>query len=183
VNKVDFSGRRYGRLTVISFSHIEKNKSFSNAMCDCGTEIVANNNRMKNGYTRSCGCLRFKPGAAQRELYGKYVKRAKVRGFLLEFDLATFIAFVQQNCFYCDVSPSQVIESFKGREKFRYNGIDRWNNDLGYTKDNTVPCCGDCNRQKLEQSGEDFIFRCQIIASRANNILSKRNLFTRRNQT
>lgn len=170
----DLSGRKFGRLIVLSFSHVEKSKAFSRAKCDCGQECVVSNNRLQCGYVQSCGCRRFKPGAAQRELYGKYVKRAKVRGFLLEFDFESFIIFVQQNCFYCGAHPSQVMESFNAHEKFKYNGIDRWNNDFGYTKENTVPCCGDCNRQKLTQSGDEFLERCKKIASRARELILAR---------
>jgi hypothetical protein len=170
----DLSGQKFGRLTVLSFSHVEKSKAFSRAMCECGVECVVSNNRMQCGYVQSCGCLRFKPGAAERELYGKYVKRARERGFPLEFNFESFITFVQQDCFYCGTGPSQIIESFNAHERFVYNGIDRWNNAIGYTKENTVPCCGDCNRQKLTQSGEEFLERCKKVASRADDLLAAR---------
>lgn len=159
-------GKKFGRLTIVSFAHAEKGKSHFNAKCDCGKELVVCMNRVKTGSTRSCGCLRSKPGSAARELYGKYVTRARQRGFPLEFTFRKFLVFVKQNCFYCGTPPSQEINSWGNREVFIYNGIDRWNNDFGYSKKNSVPCCGDCNRQKLEQSGEEFIARCKKIAVR-----------------
>lgn len=38
-----------------------------------------------------------------------------------------------------------------------YNGIDRMDNDTGYTEANCIPCCGRCNWMKSTYSGEDFI--------------------------
>jgi hypothetical protein len=183
MKKIDLSGKRFGRLLIMSFAGRQPVgsqgclRSMFNALCDCGKECVVSANRVQSGNTKSCGCLRYelslRPGGAARELYGKYVKRSKGRGVKIELTLEEFIEFVKQNCFYCGAPPSQIIDSTSGLEKFKYNGIDRWNNDLEYTKDNMVPCCGTCNKQKLMQSGEEFIVRCQTIASRAHSILFK----------
>lgn len=55
--KRDFTGLRFGRLVVISFSHKDKRrKSYWNVKCDCGnTKIVAGFNLGTN--INSCGCL------------------------------------------------------------------------------------------------------------------------------
>jgi hypothetical protein len=37
-----------------------------------------------------------------------------------------------------------------------YNGIDRINNEEGYTSNNTVSCCFTCNRMKGTMSSEEF---------------------------
>lgn len=50
------------------------------------------------------------------------------------------------------------------------NGIDRVNNDNGYTFDNCVSCCGDCNYAKGSSTVEDFIAKCVAIASKEHNI-------------
>ena len=36
-------------------------------------------------------------------------------------------------------------------------GLDRKNSDKGYTPDNVVPCCGDCNNKKSTKPYEQFI--------------------------
>lgn len=46
-------GAKYGRLTVI-----ENRLSKSLVMCECGNEKVVNNDNLKSGHTKSCGCLR-----------------------------------------------------------------------------------------------------------------------------
>lgn len=38
----------------------------------------------------------------------------------------------------------------------RYNGIDRTDNDKGYTTDNCVSCCGKCNSLKGTLSQGEF---------------------------
>lgn len=188
----DLSGQKFGRLTILSYSHTQRvgtkgmTRAFFNAICGCGKECIVSGNRVQTGITTSCGCwkkeIHLRPGGAARELYGKYVKRSKSRGQKIELDFDAFVKFVKQNCVYCGAEPSQKIESSSGLESFEYNGIDRWDNNLGYVKNNMVPCCGICNKQKLEQSGEEFINRCKEIASHADDIMRARNSF-KENQT
>lgn len=37
-----------------------------------------------------------------------------------------------------------------------YNGLDRRNNNKGYTHDNIVPCCKPCNYAKRDMNIEEF---------------------------
>lgn len=51
-------GMRFGRLEVISFSHINKHRSTCYlCRCDCGNETTVNRNDLRSGRTQSCGCL------------------------------------------------------------------------------------------------------------------------------
>jgi hypothetical protein len=43
-------------------------------------------------------------------------------------------------------------------------GLDRLNNDLGYTKDNVVPCCSTCNLMRKSMSVNDFESKILQIA-------------------
>lgn len=38
----------------------------------------------------------------------------------------------------------------------KINGIDRVDSNIGYTKDNSVPCCKYCNFAKHTMSEDDF---------------------------
>lgn len=52
-------GNRYGRLTVVSFSHINKYRSKCYVCrCDCGNIKVINRNDLRSGRTLSCGCYK-----------------------------------------------------------------------------------------------------------------------------
>jgi hypothetical protein len=52
----DLVGQHFGKLTVISFSHMNRIQHW-NCMCDCGKECIVNINNLKNGTTKSCGCF------------------------------------------------------------------------------------------------------------------------------
>lgn len=53
----DLTERIYGRLKVISFDKIEKNKTFWLCQCTCGNKISVRATDLKNRKTQSCGCL------------------------------------------------------------------------------------------------------------------------------
>jgi hypothetical protein len=58
---LDLTGQKFGKLTVIKY--YDKNKwgiSRWVCKCDCGKEIVAASNNLKNKDVQSCGCLNFK---------------------------------------------------------------------------------------------------------------------------
>ncbi len=52
---IDLTGRKFGRLTVIGFSHTDKYK-FWNCECICGKTTKVPTGHLNNGHTTSCGC-------------------------------------------------------------------------------------------------------------------------------
>lgn len=55
--KTNLQGKKFGRLTVISFSHISKSHAYWNCICDCGNRRVVCGSAMMTGKTKSCGCI------------------------------------------------------------------------------------------------------------------------------
>jgi hypothetical protein len=51
------------------------------------------------------------------------------------------------------------------------SGIDRRDNELGYTVTNSVPCCPACNVAKAKMNEAEF--RAWIIAVHANYVTAK----------
>lgn len=49
-------GKIFGKLTVLSFSHTSK-YAYWNCQCECGNECILAGFRLRNGNTKSCGCL------------------------------------------------------------------------------------------------------------------------------
>ena len=50
-------GQKFGRLTVIKYLYSKKHKPYWLCQCDCGNEYVACSGALRDGNTRSCGCL------------------------------------------------------------------------------------------------------------------------------
>ena len=57
--------------------------------------------------------------------------------------------FYQKTCYYCGTSCS---------------GVDRKDNSKGYTQENSVPCCWDCNWMKGSHDDRSFIKLCTHLA-------------------
>lgn len=53
----DIIGKKFGRLTVISFNNKVGEYQYYLCRCDCGNEKVVNIHNLKTGGTKSCGCL------------------------------------------------------------------------------------------------------------------------------
>ena len=172
----DLTGQRWGRLTVLSYSHSEKtpkkNSTYAvwNVRCDCGTEkkLIGSNITKKHSPTRSCGCLiqetqrktKRKPlhYAEYTNLFYRCKTKSKARG--LEFSLTRneFVAIVKKDCSYCGSKPSNVCKSNYPDvvPDLMYSGIDRIDSSQGYIKGNTVPCCKHCNHAKMDMDLIDF---------------------------
>lgn len=64
----DLTNMRFGRLTVVAFSHFEMQErenrenpqrtGYWHCTCECGTPVTIQTSSLKGGVTKSCGCLR-----------------------------------------------------------------------------------------------------------------------------
>lgn len=69
-------GKKFGRLTVAELDHVEKSRRYLLCKCDCGNTTVVREGNLKNGITKSCGCI--KKEYLQNRKKGK-TKRVKAR--------------------------------------------------------------------------------------------------------
>lgn len=141
-------GRKFNFLTVVS--HHSREKGYV-CRCDCGNTTVVRTHALKIGRQISCGCApqRTRPDhiAAKNELYKRYSKAAVRRGYDFTLTKEEFVELIMQNCHYCDGEFSLVSPLVRHKD-FWHNGVDRVDNKLGYTKENSVPCCAICNNSK-----------------------------------
>lgn len=57
--RIDLTGQRFGRLVVEGFAYTNKHRrSMWVCKCDCGQEKIVDIQHLKNGLTKSCGCLK-----------------------------------------------------------------------------------------------------------------------------
>lgn len=169
-------GQRFGHLVIESQaeSRTWKGKSYSayrsfrwNCRCDCGRlAVVAGFLLRKLNGTRQCRmCARKVVGLALRLPEGVVVRnnalsgirgRARKRGCAWELDDETFDRLIQLSCIYCGCPPRNQATNYDTGATIKYSGIDRVDSSKGYTKENSVPCCGRCNRWKSDAAVEDF---------------------------
>lgn len=77
--RIDMAGMRFGLLTVIKESgRTSYGKIQYLCKCDCGNEIVVTGNRLQQGVTKSCGCLKHRTGPGFKDLTGKRFGRLTV---------------------------------------------------------------------------------------------------------
>lgn len=54
---IDLTGKRFGKLVVLSHADVNKSKHHRwNCLCDCGNEKVVEGQHLRSGATKSCGC-------------------------------------------------------------------------------------------------------------------------------
>jgi hypothetical protein len=82
--------------------------------------------------------------------------RAKKRGQAWELDDETFDRLIQAPCSYCGRDPRNEAKSWVYGATVKYSGIDRIDSSKGYTKENSVSCCGRCNRWKSDATADEF---------------------------
>lgn len=73
--------------------------------------------------------------------YSQLKRRVKAKGFTYLMTLDAYMKKINKPCYYCDKVTYGVEKGV---------GLDRLNNDKEYTDDNTVPCCGECNRSRSD---------------------------------
>jgi len=176
-NSIHNIGDRHGFLEIIEI--ISQNNQGShvklNCYChNCGMTKIMNSINIKK--RNSCGCCqrisdtwanvgpKTKPWqlpegqSAKNELFYQYKRSAKKRNLDWNLTEEQFFDIVTGNCYYCD---SSLDNTKRGQGKtsgdFKYTGIDRFNNSIGYTKDNCVACCWMCNNMKSSYTNIEFI--------------------------
>lgn len=158
----DLIGKRFNRLTVLDLAYIDKHKkAYWKCVCDCGNFVIARGAGLKCNDNQSCGCynrelLSREPTGvpAFNKIFYAYKKNANRKGLTFDLTEDYFKKLINKNCYYCGNEPNNISRSRKNI--YIYNGIDRIDNNKGYTIENSIPCCLWCNYAKRERSVEDF---------------------------
>lgn len=152
-------GTAYGRLTVTEV-FIDDTKKCK-CRCECGKELVSYIGNLKNGHTKSCGCLMVyrhpERNVGLRKLYYRYTFRDRhYHGREMSLTLEEFRRLTSSDCHYCGRSPGAAIKSRSKHSEYTFNGLDRVDSSKGYESDNVVPCCEICNTMKMDMGVEAF---------------------------
>jgi hypothetical protein len=68
---IDLTGRRFGRLTVINRTGGGEKDARWHCKCECGSEKVVRSSCLRDGETRSCGCLTNELKSKANTIHGK----------------------------------------------------------------------------------------------------------------
>jgi hypothetical protein len=175
-------GDRYGTCVVLEEPPKIKGEGsnrFVWIICDCGLK-----KRMRAHIllrAKSCGCRSRESStlpagvAATNDLFGRYKAGAKKRSIAWSLTKEQFTNLIQQNCGYCGVEPRQLWKSGGIRVAVLYNGLDRKNNTIGYTEENTVTACEICNKAKRDLSEDEFYeWLDRLVAFRHQKVMAAR---------
>lgn len=90
-------------------------------------------------------------------VFKQYKKSAKERNLSFELTKKQFKSLIEADCFYCGKKPQRRNRTSTCHGEYYCNGIDRMNNSIGYTVENCVTCCSECNFGKGTMSKQDFL--------------------------
>ena|ERR1039457_6417668 len=159
---IDLTGNTYGLWLVLQRVKDSKDKS-RRWLCKCNgcqKEVIVlgqNLAREKSKGCRDC-CARLPIGVAScNGLYNSYRRWAEKKNRNFELSKEEFKNLTSQNCYYCNEPPSKIWKRGETFGHYKYNGIDRVNNELGYTFEKSKPCCWLCNRGKWTANEKDFL--------------------------
>lgn len=144
-NRIDLTGKVYGRLKVNSVSHREGKVLYWNCTCECGNATKVRSQPLRNGSTKSCGCL-------QSELQKSVGDITRTHGMK---HTETYVIWerMKSRCYYIkDISYKNygalgivVCDSWKNSFENFYNdmgkkpvgmSLDRINTSKNYSKEN-----------------------------------------------
>lgn len=159
-------GKTYNRWTVLVKAPSRRSpggqsRAYWTCECSCGAVKSVYSHSLLSGKSVSCGCYKSRqklpPGvSAMRNRLASYRSRAKKLNLIFDLSESQFEVLTKSSCFYCDSSPSNTAKGYKDRGSYNYSGIDRVDNDLGYTLSNVVAACKNCNKAKLDLSQPQF---------------------------
>lgn len=134
-------GQLFGRLTVISYSHTKRRGAkYYQCICSCGNKTLAIGYNLKNGNTKSCGCLHKEvtseihsthkeSRSAEYRIWAGLLSRCRNPnniGYYLYGGRGISVEWQDFNTFLRDM----------GRRPFKNAQIDRIDNDKNYCASN-----------------------------------------------
>lgn len=184
MKKREVIGETFGELLVLDDFQVQKNnrsRRYLKCKCSCGAETIKEKSKVLRGVTSSCGHLQKQMRAnfnkdktlpigeaAFNEVYNQYKKGAIKRNLDFNLSKEQFREIITKPCIYCGDSLCTTYSRTQYNGTFSFTGIDRYDNEKGYTIGNCVPCCKICNRMKADLKIPFFKEHLQKILSNLN---------------
>ena len=138
--RIDLTGEKFGRLTVISFAGTDKNgKVLWHCQCECGNKTIVRSDSLRWGATRSCGCLNRECG---KKLAEKYNQKRKYKNHNCHSRLYSIWHGMKQRCEnvnnggYSNYGARGILVCEEWSNSF--TSFEEWSIDNGYNEKLTI---------------------------------------------
>lgn len=162
-------GIKYEKLTVVDFRYTKSGLTWI-CKCECGkiAYVRSKKHLEKRIACQSCtasirSALKHSSiphyGYKKRK-YKEYKDGANKRHLDFELTESEFFNLITSPCVYCGKKPELKTSQYAVKadiEPLTSNGVDRLDSSKGYTVDNSVSCCSDCNYGKHRKSKQEFL--------------------------
>ena len=164
-------GSRVGRLEVVELTGKSNDGHLTAACkCECGNMRIVRLTRLSADVVECGPCSKLsaakRGGIVKRRMtrdeaafvrvYDSYRTNAKRKGIIFILTQAECKVLMTTPCYYCGQSPSGMATDKSREGVFIYSGIDRIDNEDGYTSSNAVSCCRVCNFAKGTMTKNQF---------------------------
>jgi hypothetical protein len=85
--------------------------------------------------------------------YSNYIRGALDRNLDFKIDEELFSTKIKESCYLCG----------KDKTETHKNGLDRFDNSIGYTEENIRTCCFNCNYMKKDYEYDNWINKLRMI--------------------
>lgn len=164
-------------------SNTKRNVKYLVECPSCNSSNLKYGNTLKNikigcspCYAKSLRRTDKKP--AFSKYYSSLKANAKSRSIEVEISLDEFVKIASNNCYWCDLPPQPKNGFKEWQDSVMISGIDRKDNSIGYTVQNSVPCCYDCNRAKSDLPIDLWMYWIARIVKNNKDWVEKESLLT-----
>lgn len=181
----DLTGQKFGKFTVLSRSEqYKKNFVLWKCACACGNIKEISSNNLVKGISLNCECGNDVELSKDKQKYSRVDRvwrklfltaKRKVQEKNLRFELSLddFRVITSKNCFYCNQEPEVKGITRISKDAILANSLTRFDNNIGYTLHNCVPCCKMCQMMRADLEFDEFhehiLKIAQFLSSLENN--------------